>query len=113
MGNYSGKLQKISMTISRKNPKKKLVELIDEADSDFMDVSDEIADALIKKHKNVEDMIDEIMNMSLPSDIDESLDEHDDMSCFIFNNDSYCSNVEHDITKIGKDKVKLVVVYSI
>jgi hypothetical protein len=113
MGNYSGAMEKISMTISRKNPKAKLIELIDEADSDYMDISDQIVDKVVKKHTKVEAMIKEIMNMNLPSDVDESLEEHDEMSCFIFNNSTYCSNVKYDITKVGKDKVKLVVVYSL
>ena len=113
MGNYSGKLQKLSFTINRKSPKQKLVQLIQKADNDYEDIAEAIVDKVIAKHKTVEKMIDEIINMSLPSDVDESLEELDDISCFIFNNDSYCSNFDYGVKKIGKDKVFLFVAYSI
>lgn len=111
MGNYTNKTIKVTQLVDMVNPKKHIARLISNLDSDFHDVSEELAERIVSKNKTVKGMIDDIKKLSFPSDL--GLSEDLDESEFILNNRSYCRSFTVSTECIHDYKVKLVFTLSI
>jgi len=99
MGNYTGEINLLTKKVSKKNPKKALVEIIDELDSDYEDFSEEIVEAIINKRKNVKQMIEDVIKGNFKDlTVEEDGEIYDaDISTFILKNCTYCSGYEYEI----------------
>lgn len=111
MGNYSNKITTVSQVISEKNMTKQIARLISNLDSDFYDVSQKLAEAIVQKNSSIKGVINSIKKLSFPSDF--GLNEDLDQSEFILNNRCYCRGFKVNLSTIDNNKTKVTFVLSV